>query len=180
MNRCKRLAVAVLLCVLWVSSAAGQTPVGLFAAGGANIPMGDFADVADTGWLLGGGILGALGASGLWLGAEGMFGRNGVSDTDADVQLVGGGGMLGYTFNQTARVSPYIFGSAGVLSSKLTGDGAESDSESEFAWGGGAGISLAASPRATLFASGRYVAADDLKFVPVSIGVLLWLSGPEQ
>ena len=123
MKRCGRLAVAVLLCVTWVSTAAGQTPIGVFGAGGASIPLGDFADAADTGWLVGGGILGMLGTQGVWLGAEGMYGRHRVSDADGvDIEMIGGGGMIGYTFSPAARISPYIFGSAGVLSSKLTAD----------------------------------------------------------
>jgi opacity protein-like surface antigen len=181
MIRCGRLAVAVLLCVAVSSPVAGQTPVGLFVAGGANIPMGDFGDLADAGWMIGGGVLAAVGAQGLWLGAEGMYASNSYKDTDdADFQLVGGGGMVGLTFNRGARISPYVFGSAGVLSVKVDAGESSSESESEFAWGGGAGLAMTMSPRATLFASGRYIKAGDLSMVPVSVGVLLWLSGPPQ
>lgn len=180
MNRCGKLAVAVLLSSVCATSASAQIPIGVFIGGGASIPTGDFGDMADTGWMIGGGILGLVGTQGVWIGAEGMYGKNGLKEIeDYDVELVGGGGMIGFSFNSAARISPYIFGSAGVLSSKVSGEGVESDSESEFAWGGGAGVSIGLSPRASLFASGRYIAADELKFIPVTAGVLIYLSGPQ-
>jgi opacity protein-like surface antigen len=180
MIRCGKLAVALLLGAAAASPAAGQTPIVLFAGAGPSFPMGDFADGADTGWMLGGGVLAIIGTQGLWVGAEGMYGKNGTSVDDVSVSHVGGGGMVGFTMNRGARISPYVFGGAGVLSSKLEADGAESESESEFAWSVGGGLTLTMSPRASLFAGARYMDAGDLTMVPVTLGILYYMGQPPQ
>jgi opacity protein-like surface antigen len=174
MKRCVSFAVAVLLCSTVAAPVAGQTPVMLFAGAGPSLPVGDFGDLADTGWMAGAGLLLLLGESGAWVGAEGIIGRNAVKDvSDMDWELLGGGGLLGYTFNPTAALAPYVFASAGVLSLKVS----EFDSESEFSYGVGGGATYRLSPSASLFASARYLTADDLDVVPITIGFTYMLSG---
>jgi hypothetical protein len=182
MNRCTRFAIAVALCTGLTAPAAAQTPVLLFAGAGPSIPVGDFGDVAELGWMAGAGVLAVVGQSGLWLGAEGQIGRNSFKDYDTgNWELLGGGGLLGYTIPSAARARPYVFGSVGVLSLKASAGSVSSDSESGLSLGAGAGVTFSLNESASLFASGRFLSAkiddDRLNIVPITVGFTYMLAG---
>jgi hypothetical protein len=182
MNRCARLAFAVVLCAGLSSPAAAQTPLLVWGGAGPSIPLGDFGDAADAGWMAGAGLLAVIGQSGLWAGVEGTLGRNSFKDYDGgNWELMGGGGMLGYTLAQGARARPYVFGNVGLLSLKASAGGSSSDSESGLSMGAGAGVTYSLTESASLFASGRYLTADiedqRINMVPVTIGFTYVLAG---
>jgi hypothetical protein len=182
MNRCTRFAVVLIACVVAAAPASAQTPMLAFGAG-ASIPVGDFADGAKTGWLAGGSVLFPVGQAGMWVGAEGMYGRNGISygdyDLDGSFTLLGGNALLGMTFNPAQRVSPFVFGNVGLLSLGSTMEGSESESGVSF--GAGAGLVYTLSPTASAWGLGRFMNAridgENLQFIPLTVGVTLTLGG---
>jgi hypothetical protein len=179
MNRCARFAFAVALCLALSSPAAGQGPMVVWAGAGPSVPLGDFSDRADVGWMAGAGLLAFIGESGLWAGVEGSLGRNSFKGYDGNLELLGGGGMVGFTFAPGARARPYVFGNAGIMSQKASvGSG---DSESGLSLGAGAGVVFNLNQSASLFASGRYLTADiedsRLNMVPVTVGFTYILGG---
>jgi opacity protein-like surface antigen len=182
MNRCAKFVMAVLLCAVFTSPAVGQTPILVWAGAGPSLPLGDFGDAADTGWMGGAGILGVIGQSGLWIGAEASVGRNSFKDYDGgNWELMGGGGMVGYTLSPGARARPYVFGNAGMMSLKASVGGDSSESESGLSMGAGAGVTYTLSPSASLFASGRYLTfkIEEQRFniVPITVGFTFAGSG---
>jgi hypothetical protein len=184
MNRCARLAFAVVLCAGLSAPAAGQTPLLVWAGAGPSIPLGDFGDRADTGWMAGAGLLAIIGQSGLWAGVEGTLGRNSYKGYGGNHELMGGGGMVGYTLAQGARAQPYVFGNVGLLSLKTSSGGPSGDSTSGLSMGAGAGVTYNLTESASLFASGRYLTADiednRLNMVPVTVGLTYILGGPRS
>jgi hypothetical protein len=182
MNRCARFAFAVALCAGLSSPAAGQTPLLVWGGAGPSIPLGDFGDAADTGWMAGAGLLAILGESGLWAGVEGLLGRNsGNVGNVGNYELMGGGGMVGYTLAQGARAQPYIFGNVGLMSLKTPSVGPSGDAESGLSMGAGAGVTYSLTESASLFASGRYISfdidGDRHNMVPVTVGFTYYLAG---
>jgi hypothetical protein len=151
--------------------------------GGPSIPIGDFGDIAKTGWMVGGGVLLPIGQAGMWAGAEGLYGRNGISVGDIDFDeswtLTGGNALLGMTFSPGQSMSPFVFGSVGLLSLGATGEGSES--ESGLSFGAGGGVSFAISPTASVWGLGRFMNAriedENLQFIPITVGVTLRLGG---
>jgi hypothetical protein len=154
----------------------------VWAGAGPSVPVGDFGDAADVGWMAGAGLLAFIGESGLWAGVEGNLGRNSFKDYDGgNWELMGGGGMVGYTLAPGARARPYVFGNAGIMSLKASAGGSSSDSRSGLSLGAGAGVVYNLNQSASLFASGRYLTADieDSRFnmVPVTVGFTYILGG---
>jgi hypothetical protein len=180
MNRCTRFAVVLIACVAAAAPASAQNLSVVFG-GGASIPVGDFGDYAKTGWMVGGGVLLPIGQAGMWAGAEGTYGRNGVSmgeyDLDGSWTLTGGNALLGMTFNQGQAMSPFVFGSVGLLSLGSTSEGSES--ESGLSFGGGAGVAFALSPTASVWGLGRFINAriddENVQFIPLTVGITLQL-----
>jgi hypothetical protein len=182
MNRCARFAFAAVLCAGLSSPAVGQTPLLVWAGAGPSIPLGDFGDAADAGWMAGAGLLAVIGQSGLWAGVEGTLGRNSFKDYDGgNWELMGGGGMVGYTLSPGARARPYVFGNVGLLSLKASAGGFSSDSESGLSMGAGGGVTYSLTESASLFASGRYltvdIEGDRLNMVPITVGFTYFLTG---
>jgi hypothetical protein len=178
MIRCTKFAVAVLACVLAAAPASAQSP-SVFLGLGPAIPMGDYGDVTDLGWMVNAGVLVPLGQAGAWIGGEAMYGRNGIPDFDESATLTGAGGMIGMTFSPMQRVAPFVFGSVGFMSFGSTFEGSESDSG--LAFGGGGGVRMMMSPSASLWAAGRFINArvdgENLQVLPLAVGVTFMLGG---
>lgn len=178
MNRCTRLAVAVLAFTFAAAPASGQG-LSAFVGAGPSIAIGDFGDVADAGWMVGAGVLVPVGQAGMWVGGEGMYGRNGAKNFDESFTITGAGGMLGMTFSPAAQMSPFVFGSVGFVSLGATATGAESNSGVSF--GAGGGVSFALTPTINAFGAGRFINAriegENVQFIPITVGVTFGLGG---
>lgn len=174
MQRFTAAAVATLLTVLATAAPAhAQNRPFYFVGGGITVPTGDYGDYAKTGWLVDGGIGIPAGSTGqIWWGADVMYGSNKhEGDAGDKTNLYGAHGNLGYAF-MPEGFSPYVYGTAGFLVHKYSpGDsGFESESDTDFAWGGAAGVS-APMGGFSVWAEARYVARGDTKFIPLVVGV---------
>jgi hypothetical protein len=177
MNRCTKLAVAVLAFAYAASPASGQG-LSAFVTAGPNIPVGDFSDIADVGWIAGAGVLMPIGQAGLWVGAEGMYGRNSIANLGIDENwtLAGAGGLIGYTITPLQRLSPFIFGSLGFLSWGGTG-GIETDNGISF--GAGGGVTYGMTQTVNVFGAARFINGRfdlegetvNLRFIPITVGL---------
>jgi hypothetical protein len=106
--------------------------------------MGDFGDVAKTGWQGMGGVAFGLGGLPFALRVDGFFGQNSfdVSGVDAKVQMFGGmaGGQFSFG-SEASPAKPYILAQVGMVNSKCSGDDCLSDEgTTDFAIAGGGGI----------------------------------------
>jgi hypothetical protein len=133
----------------------------IFVLGGVSLPSGDYGDEdildAGTGWLAAGGVTIPVGAAGLWVGAEGLYGRNGISDIDESFKLFSVMGVVGYDIPTEATVSPYVFGGLGLMSLSTTEE--DSDSESGFGWQLGGGVGFETGGKINPFVEGRFQSA---------------------
>jgi len=176
MSRYVAAAIAFVLAAVSVATpAAAQNRPFYFLGAGATLPTGEYGDYAKTGWMVDGGAGMPVGTDGrLWFGADAMYGSNKHDDDTGDkTNLYGAFGNVGYQFMQAAP-SPYIYGAAGLLVHHYSpGDsGFDSESETKFAWGGGAGYVIPIGS-ASLWAEARYVARADTKFIPIMVGVTI-------
>lgn len=132
------LALAALLS-LSVATAGAQTVVGIGVGGGVAMPMGDFGDAAKMG--IGGGAGLFIYPNGGNIGVRldgGYWQFDNDLNADGKFKLMSGMGNLLYAIPTEGSIRPYIVAGGGLLNSKF-GDG---DSESAFAWQGGAGLSI--------------------------------------
>jgi hypothetical protein len=184
MIRCTKLAVAVLALAVAATPASAQN-LSAFVTAGASIPVGDFADDANTGWIAGAGVLVPVGQAGLWVGGEGFYGRHGVDfpGVDESWTLTGAGALIGYTVNPLAQLSPFVFGSLGFLSFGATASGFSS--ESGLAFGAGGGVSYTLTPSLSVFGAARFIngrikfedETDNVQFIPITLGLNFRLGG---
>ena len=110
--------------------------------GGIVLPVGDFGDSHKTGFQAIGGVSFGLAGLPFSLRVDGMYGQNSV-DGVSGVKTSYFGGMAGAQFNLGSGPSPlkpYILAQAGMVSSKASGGGLSSNSESDFALAGGGGL----------------------------------------
>ena len=151
MNRIVRSAAVlgmVTLASVATAQAQGAGRASFHVAGGITLPMGDFGDVAKTGWQGLGGVSFGLGGLPFAVRVDGFFGQNSfdVSGVDAKVQMFGG--MAGGQFNfgsEASPAKPYILAQVGMVNSKCSGDdciGDESNTDFAIAGGGGVGFGL--------------------------------------
>ncbi len=152
--------------------------------GGVTMPLGDFGDVASTGFH----GLAAVGfqPANLPIGfqIDGMYQRFGVEDApddfDGNTQVIQGTANIVYTFT-TAEAStfhPYLIGGVGLYNSKATGDDFEAlvgdESSTDFGVNAGAGFDFQAGS-VGLFVEGRFhnVFSDgsDGTFIPITVGI---------
>lgn len=174
MSRCSGVAFCLALAITALSTpAAAQNKPFYFLGGGLTVPTGDYGTYAKTGWMLDGGVGVPTGADGkIWFGGDAMFGvNNHEGDAGDKTTLYGAHGNVGYQFVPNA-LSPYVYGTAGLLVHKYSpGDsGFESSSDTEFAWGGAAGIS-APMGGASFWVEARFVSRGDTRFIPLMVGV---------
>jgi len=164
---------AVFLTTGTPATTAAQVKVSsVFVGGGANIPVGDFSDGFKTGWMGAAGLTVSIGDKGVFAFAEGLYGQNSSESTIAEkAKLYGGGGALGYRFGESSKPGVYVYGSAGAL---VIDVGA---SETQFSYGGGAGVDIPISPKAAIWIEGRLLATKDITMVPIMAGISISTGG---
>ena len=149
--------------------------------GGLTLPLGDFGDVAGTGFH----GLAAVGfqPANLPVGfqIDGMYQRFGFEDApddfDANFQIIQGTANVVYTFvtAEESTFHPYLIGGVGLYNAKATGDDVpDSESETDFGINAGAGFDFQAGS-VGLFVEGRFHNVfsdpDNTNFIPITVGI---------
>lgn len=148
----------------------------IYVLAGASIPSSDYGDDFSTGWLAALGVTVPIGEGGLWAGAEGLYGRNSLDESGADVsgKPYSIMGILGYDIPTEGKINPYVWGGAGLMGLKVSFDG-DSESASGFGWQFGAGVALATEGKVHPFLEGRYQSSSitfDGDTESVSVGMI--------
>lgn len=143
-----------------------QAQTTLYIAGGGSFPTGDFGDYAKTGWMGAAGAIFGIGDSGFGVGGEVFYGQNnhefeGV-DLDSKTNPYGVMAIVDYTFGTDGGIRPYVFGGAGLMVHRFSGDGIDSDSESGFGYQFGAGVAFPVGATTSIFAEGRYMGSSNM------------------
>jgi hypothetical protein len=144
-------------------------------------PIGDYSDHAKTGYIGVAGVTFPIGTEGLAVAGEGFFGQNSHSDVDG-YKTYPYGGMAGllYDFTPEAAGGVYVFGEAGLMVHKYSSDGYEGESDTGFAFGGGAGYGFPMGDT-EIFVEGRYMQGNsdggNTAFFGIVGGVALYLGG---
>jgi hypothetical protein len=149
----------------------------IFVGGGPTMPVGDFKDYAETGWMATAGVVIPVGDQGLWVAGEGFYGHNGHETEGDKTNPYGAMASLGYRAGDPDNIGPYIFGGAGLMVHKFSSDTDEGDSESQFGYQFGAGLDIPVSSGAGLWVEGRYMGSDDTKFFGILAGFGFDVSG---
>lgn len=172
----KRSVPAALALGLALTLGAGQAhaqSVNFGVGGGLTIPIGDFGDVAKTGWH-GLGMIGYQTASGVGLRGDFYYGQNNSDPSGAKFKLAGGLGNVTYSFGGSSSITPYVMGSIGYFNFKVESGGA-SASESKVAFGGGGGLKFKAGSDSQFFVESRYLtintSGSNANFIPISVGI---------
>jgi opacity protein-like surface antigen len=185
------LSLSKSVACLAISTALASAPVHAQGAefslgGGATIPLGNFGDVAKTGW---NGLVGvSFTPPTLPLGfqVDGMYQRLGVDggglDLDATNQIIQGTANAIYKFKtaETSPVRPYLIGGVGVYNFKTVGDDADlfgdGDSSTDFGINLGAGFDFKLSSIGA-FVEGRFhdvfTDGENVRFLPITVGIRL-------
>ena len=134
----------------------------LYLGAGASLPMGDYGEYANTGWLAVGGVVFGIGDSGFGVGGEVFYGQNNHKEEesffeDEKTTPYGIMAIADYVFGTEGGIRPYVFGGAGLLVHKFSASGVESESESAFGYQAGLGVSFPVGASSSLFAEGRYM-----------------------
>lgn len=171
----KRLALVLgaLMFVVLVHPAQAQIGTRFLIGGGVQIPTGDFAQYAKTGWHALGGVEFSPPLSPVGFRVDGFYGRSSHEGTTGEAtNLYGGLGSVVYHIG-AGPARPYVLGSAGfAVHGYDAGSSLLSDqSEGKFTWGGGVGFNLALGGL-NAFAEGRYLArGSETQFIPLVVGL---------
>ncbi len=161
------LAAALLL----AAAATAHAQARFFVGAGASIPVSEYGDLADTGWITSLGVVGDLGDQGVFGFFEGMYGRNSHSGVTGNAtNLYGGGGALGYRFGDASKAGVYVYGSAGLLVNKFSPNVGSGTSKTRFAFGPAFGIDIPLN-KVALWIEGRYIHSKDTRFIPIMVGL---------
>lgn len=140
----KKLATAVLLTVIGLAMTTTTVAAQfVYVGGGPSFPMSDYGDYANTGFQLVGGVGVPIGDAGLNVLGEFSYGQNNHTDASGGgkttpITVMGG---VEYDFGgEDASINPYVFGQAGILWHRFVPDTGDSESDSAFGYGGGAGV----------------------------------------
>jgi opacity protein-like surface antigen len=150
----------------------------LYIAAGPSIPIGDLGDIAGTGWMLAGGFTFDLGDNGLWAGAEGTYGRNGLDSSVAGhVSLLGIMAILGYTIPTESSIHPYVWGGAGILRGDISLDDFpdEGGDDSSFGFQAGVGTTFGHGNVRPLIEARLETAGSDKQFFALDAGATFGL-----
>ena len=149
-------------------------PVTIGIAASASLPTSDFGDAAQTGWNVTGTV--GFNPSLIPLGVriDGAYNRYALkAPFDGHAAVTSVSGNLVYKL-PSMTVSPYAIGGAGWCHLEGSFTGLGSDSENDFCWNVGGGISMPLSGFST-FIEARYnqVQQDGFtsKFIPITFGV---------
>jgi len=169
-------------------AAASAKPLTWSVGVGASMPNGDFSEVAKTGLNVQGTVTKALNNSPVWLRGEAAYHRFGAIEESesfggADYTMSGRAsvmsliGDVGYSFQSSSSVKPYILGGLGMNKASYTVetefDGekeSETESSNELGINVGGGLRFRLAGRiATLEA--RYMTIDDADFIPLTFSI---------
>jgi opacity protein-like surface antigen len=144
-----------------------QAQTTLYIAGGASFPTGDFGEYANTGWMAAAGAVFGIGESGFGVGGEVFYGQNKHKSESSFFENekttpYGIMAIVDYTFGTDGGIRPYLFGGAGLLVHKFSGDGFDSESESGFGYQFGAGVAFPVGATNSIFAEGRYMGSSKM------------------
>jgi len=173
------LAMAILLGVAATRAEAQKKDIkarGYFGVGGGlAIPVGDYGDVAKTGWLANaiggftskGGIVGAR--------ADVMWAQNSLKGEDGHERLLGVNADVVLTpGHRPAQWHPYFMGGVGVYNGKDTSPGV-SGSATKLAINAGAGVQIHTGHRTDFFVEGRFLtirtSGSPLNLIPITFGL---------
>lgn len=178
----KRLSAAMMVgAVAVLLSASPARAQYVFLGGGVSIPTGEFKDDgAKTGWLATGGVGFDIGSKGLWAELQGYFGNNNYEGTGGDkLQNIQGMAALGYSFMPEKSVTPWVMAGIGFLNHKYKpgSTGGTADSETKFAWEGGAGLAFKAGSKARVWVGGQYTSSSYVHMVSVLAGFSINVGG---
>lgn len=174
----QRLLVAVAaagVALFAINQTASAQGVYVFVGGAGTFPSSDFGDIAKTGWMAFGGVGVNVGPEGLSVGADLFYGQNKRKDevslaNDKDSPY-GAMGYVSYGFQTAGKITPYVFGGAGVLVDKFSSDQGESDTQSQFGYEGGVGVDFMVTPKISIFGEGRYIGSKDIQFFFAGAGL---------
>jgi opacity protein-like surface antigen len=174
-----------------------SSPIRFGIMGGATSPLGDFSDVAKTGWNA--GVLMNIGVplvpvsfriDGQWQQLKGKnfdanFPGGGSLVTHDDWRIIDGTANVVYTFGAALPAKFYLIGGAGVYNVRVKNDDFDaSASSTKFGLNGGVGFKFQLTGFST-FIEARYHNvihgtavgdvndnhAESLQFVPISVGI---------
>jgi opacity protein-like surface antigen len=172
--------VAASLLVLSASTADAQfaSPIRFNVHAGASVPVGDLADddpvtggFAELGFRIGAGLELRPPLSPVGLRFDGAYDRMGIEDSDLDWAF--------WSITANAVLSPavsplYFIGGVGLYSTDITGEGVDVDSETDFGFNLGAGLSLPLTGFST-FIEARWhninTEGDNIQFIPIVFGI---------
>jgi len=182
MRKCVVFGVA-LLAALSLTLPSQASAQGVYVGAGATIPMGDYGDYANTGWMGVGGVSFPLGQENLSIFGEGYYGGNGHSDYEGDkTSLYGANAGVELDLAPEGEAGIYLFGQVGLMVHKYTSDefSEYDDSETGIAFGGGAGYSMPLGGM-TGWVEGRYMQGQfdggNTSFVGIIAGIAFPLGG---
>jgi opacity protein-like surface antigen len=177
MNKSILGIAAVAMMAIAPASASAQMPINFGALGGASIPIGDFGDVAETGWHLGGFLAFRPAMMPFGLRAEGVYHRFSAKD---DVLLSADSRTINVNLNGLWEFSmagspmqPYAIGGFGLYNSKATGDDVDDESSNDLGVNVGGGVRFALSGFSA-FVEARYhnifTEGNSTQMIPLSFG----------
>jgi hypothetical protein len=165
------LAIGVL--ALTAQSASAQSMV--FLSAGVTFPSGEFADVAEDGWMAQGGMVFPVGAAGFSLGVGGFYGVNNHDVGGDATNLFGGGAFILYDIAASGSLQPYLFAGPSYMVHAFKSDAFADASSSGLAAQVGAGVNVPAGGL-TSFLEAMFTKAlsDDINgtdFIAISVGI---------
>jgi opacity protein-like surface antigen len=137
--------------------------------GGLSMPMGDFGDVANSGYIIGGLL--DLRPANLPFGVRfNVDYQSWGSDLDIDSNMLSGTAAAMFTVPTTGGISPYVLGGIGMYRADCDNDELCPEAETEFGLNVGGGLNFNLGTLDT-FAELRYHNVDDTSFLPIVFGI---------
>lgn len=179
----RRVALGfVALCVMVAATAAPVTAqkkdiktrgyIGI--GGGLAIPVGEYGDLAKTGWLA--NLIGGFTTKGGIFGgrADAMWAQNSITNADGHERLLGLNADLVLTpGHRPANFHPYFLAGVGVFNARESAAGI-SGSETKLAINVGAGVQIHTGHRTDVFLEGRWLsirANNPVNLIPLTLGL---------
>jgi hypothetical protein len=159
--------------LLLAAPQAASAQVGFFIGAGALMPMGEFGDYANTGFLVVGGVSIPTANQKVGVDVMAFYGRaTHDGDLNEATNIPGAAVGLTYMLSSGGSVMPYLSVMAGALQHRYDpGDsGFEEDSETQVMFGGGGGLAIPMSSM-MLFVDARYAHTKDTAFLSLSVGL---------
>ncbi len=155
-------------------AAAAQMRGSVGAGTGIAFALGDFNDNAEKGWVA--HAFGALTSANGVLGVRvnGSFARHSNQLVDGNTRFVGAlADFLVSPGSADTKLRPYLLAGAGFMTVRTEAP-LGTDSETKFAFNGGAGLTLRVGDRVGLFLEGRYLSVQtdpDASTIPLTLGI---------